>query len=70
MRNSLVIALLLLFGGISLQAQRPNNPFAAGVIAGEAVTYRNPVIPGFYSDPSVCRVGDDYYLVKIGRAHV
>src|SRR5690242_7050388 len=21
-----------------------------------------PVIPGFYPDPSVCRVGDDYYL--------
>lgn len=27
------------------------------------MTYRNPVIPGFYSDPSVCRVGDDFYLV-------
>ncbi|HEY3390378.1 MAG TPA: glycoside hydrolase family 43 protein, partial [Prolixibacteraceae bacterium] len=26
-------------------------------------TYRNPVIPGFHPDPSVCRVGDDYYLV-------
>ena len=25
--------------------------------------YRNPVIPGFYPDPSVCRVGDTYYLV-------
>ena len=25
--------------------------------------YRNPVIPGFHPDPSVCRVGDDYYLV-------
>jgi alpha-N-arabinofuranosidase len=23
----------------------------------------NPVIPGFYPDPSVCRVGQDYYLV-------
>jgi beta-xylosidase len=23
---------------------------------------RNPVIPGFYPDPSACRVGDDYYL--------
>lgn len=22
----------------------------------------NPVLPGFYPDPSVCRVGDDYYL--------
>ena len=25
--------------------------------------YRNPVIPGFYPDPSLCRVGDTYYLV-------
>lgn len=23
---------------------------------------RNPIIPGFYPDPSICRVGDDYYL--------
>lgn len=23
----------------------------------------NPVIPGFHPDPSVCRVGDDYYVV-------
>lgn len=26
--------------------------------------YNNPVIPGFYPDPSVCKVGDDYYLVN------
>ena len=26
--------------------------------------YRNPVLPGFYPDPSVCRVGDDYYMVN------
>lgn len=26
-------------------------------------TYSNPVIPGFYPDPSMCRVEDDYYLV-------
>ena len=25
--------------------------------------FRNPVIPGFYPDPSVCRVGGDFYLV-------
>ena len=23
---------------------------------------KNPVIPGYYPDPSICRVGDDYYL--------
>lgn len=26
-------------------------------------TFRNPIIPGCYADPSICRVGDDYYLV-------
>lgn len=28
------------------------------------VTYQNPIIPGFHPDPSVCRVGEDYYLVN------
>ena len=27
-------------------------------------TYENPIIPGFYPDPSICRVGEDYYLVN------
>lgn len=26
-------------------------------------TFRNPILPGFYPDPSICRVGEDYYLV-------
>ncbi|MCR5179414.1 MAG: glycoside hydrolase family 43 protein [Lachnospiraceae bacterium] len=25
--------------------------------------YRNPILPGFHPDPSICRVGDTYYLV-------
>ncbi|MDO4650587.1 MAG: family 43 glycosylhydrolase, partial [Eubacteriales bacterium] len=28
------------------------------------ITYRNPVLPGFYPDPSICRAGDDYYMVN------
>lgn len=28
-----------------------------------AQTFHNPILSGFYPDPSVCRVGDDYYLV-------
>ena len=28
------------------------------------MNYINPVISGFYPDPSVCRVGDDFYLVN------
>jgi xylan 1,4-beta-xylosidase len=27
-------------------------------------TYKNPVLSGFYPDPSICRVGDDYYMVN------
>lgn len=26
--------------------------------------YVNPIISGFYPDPSICRVGDDFYLVN------
>lgn len=26
-------------------------------------TFDNPIIPGFHPDPSICRVGDDFYLV-------
>lgn len=26
-------------------------------------TFSNPLLNGFYPDPSICRVGDDYYLV-------
>jgi len=27
------------------------------------MNYTNPIIPGFHPDPSICRVGDDYYIV-------
>ena len=26
-------------------------------------TFQNPILKGFYPDPSICRVGDDYYMV-------
>lgn len=26
--------------------------------------FRNPILPGFYPDPSICRVGEDYYLIN------
>lgn len=26
-------------------------------------TFQNPILPGFYPDPSICRVDDDYYMV-------
>jgi xylan 1,4-beta-xylosidase len=27
------------------------------------MTFHNPILPGFYPDPSICRVGEDYFLV-------
>ena len=27
-------------------------------------SYYNPVLAGFYPDPSICRVGKDYYLIN------
>ena len=24
---------------------------------------QNPILPGFYPDPSICRVGDDFYMI-------
>lgn len=47
------VILSIALAGASLQ-------LAADVSHG----YINPVLPGFYPDPSVCRVGDDYYLVN------
>lgn len=47
LRIALIISLVL-SGIVSIQAQQG---------------YRNPVIPGFNPDPSICRVGDDFYLV-------
>ena len=32
--------------------------------AGTNISFQNPIIPGFYPDPSICRVGGDYYLVN------
>jgi xylan 1,4-beta-xylosidase len=32
-------------------------------MTGSAGRFRNPILPGSYPDPSICRVGPDYYLV-------
>ncbi len=37
---------------------------AACSFAQSAANFTNPIIAGFYPDPSVCRVGEDYYLVN------
>lgn len=51
MRN-LKLTLVLLGFSLLIQGQEPPT------------TYQNPVLPGYHPDPSICRVGDDYYLVN------
>lgn len=37
---------------------------AAALLPVGSVAQTNPVIPGYHPDPSICRVGQDYYLVN------
>jgi len=41
-----------------------SSALAFGSSQQQSKTFQNPIIPGFYPDPSICRVGDDYYLVN------
>lgn len=34
------------------------------VVQAQPETFKNPILSGFHPDPSICRVGDDYYLVN------
>lgn len=43
-----------------------DTAFTAPVPPGH---YRNPILAGYYPDPTLCRVGDDYYLVNSTFAH-
>ena len=55
--TSILLMTISLFAN-SVQAQNVLNESATG--SG----FHNPVIPGYYPDPSVCAVGDDFYLVN------
>ncbi len=34
-----------------------------------ADAFRNPILTGFYPDPSICQVGEDYYLINSSFAY-
>lgn len=36
--------------------------FAIALFFANAQTFNNPILAGFYPDPSICRVGNDYYV--------
>lgn len=48
MKKIKIILLLIICAKLSVFAQ---------------VTYQNPILRGFYPDPSICKSGDNYYLV-------
>jgi xylan 1,4-beta-xylosidase len=57
-RFAALAALVAVLGGVDL------GEVAAAQPEARITRYRNPVIPGFHPDPSVTRVGEDYYLVN------
>lgn len=70
--KKLITSVLILFGIIfssqNLLAQKhwKSNKKISGVWVPDLGNgyYKNPIIYADYSDPDVCRVGDDYYLVS------
>ncbi len=51
MKKSLSICLVIVF-------------FTSVSLSQHDSTFTNPILAGFYPDPSICRVGPDYYLVN------
>ena len=54
--NMLLICLSLLVFMFSCLPEKPAQRQAQG--------FNNPILAGYYPDPSICRVGSDYYLVN------
>jgi xylan 1,4-beta-xylosidase len=84
MRVRLILAILLLAASLqsaSAQQAAPSAPVAAfewfEYVGKDPLSdaplapssYRNPILAGFYPDPSLCRVGADYYLVNSSFAY-
>ena len=69
-----IVAALLLLIPVAKAADEPDTStwvkFTSFIYEGKTAAvpgtgeYLNPIIAGFYPDPSICRVGDDYYLVN------
>lgn len=55
LKHALLVGLLLVSGALIAQVWSPDV---------NSTTYRNPIIYADYSDPDVCRVGDDYYMTS------
>lgn len=50
--NKFILIQLLLINSLFVSSQQTPD------------TFKNPILSGFYPDPSICRVGDTYYMVN------
>ena len=65
LRLSLSAVKMILVGCLFLSTTSKLQAQTKSVVSGvEPMEYTNPILAGFYPDPSICRVGDDYYLVN------
>jgi alpha-N-arabinofuranosidase len=55
--TSLIVSLIVSFIGFTQPA------------GSRGQTYTNPILAGFYPDPSICRVNNDYYIVNSSFAY-
>ena len=66
MKRMTLSALLLTaaLGGNVAVAQESEKPYVSDVWVADLGNgkYHNPILCADYSDPDVCRVGDDYYM--------
>ncbi len=60
MKRITAILALLLFA-VAAGAQKPSKTWNPNLKGGY---YKNPIIDADYSDPDVCRVGNDYYMTS------
>lgn len=61
--KSILTSLILCFFIISCKTSKEEKHGGPVHSEKEINEYHNPVIQGFYPDPSICRVGEDYYMV-------
>ena len=58
------LLLMAALGGNAAMAQESEKPYVSDVWVADLGNgkYHNPILCADYSDPDVCRVGDDYYM--------
>jgi xylan 1,4-beta-xylosidase len=62
--SSTLVLALLLSGCLNLFSQKSNNPNPKQSPVLKKDYYQNPIIGGDYPDPSILRVGKDYYMTN------